>query len=350
MLFRPRVHGCRFRQFRWGEVDLISMENELLRIVILPEKGADLIEFRYKPLDLDFFWHNPFSWPPAPPKWGQTLDERGPFFDTCHGGWQVSVPNGFFPTDYFGGRIGVHGDLTLRPWSFLPVEDEADRISLRMRCVGTHCPLEMARVLTLETGIGRLLWTETLRNLSPERIPVMRGHHPSFGGPLLEGASFHCLARTIRTPPNDRPELAELVPDRETRWPFVETRAGGSRDLRQIPGGENSTEHVVMLKDFEEGYGCIFSPKLGIGIGLRWDEGIFPWAWSWQCRGGPRQYPLFGLAHVITIQPSTSPLRPLEDCVKTGQVLYLEPGGEQTTCLCAGPTEEPERPFSMGLN
>jgi hypothetical protein len=42
----------------WHGMHAIILQNELLQIVNLIDTGAEIIQFMYKPLDIDFFWHN----------------------------------------------------------------------------------------------------------------------------------------------------------------------------------------------------------------------------------------------------------------------------------------------------
>ena len=37
------------------------MENELLRVTVLADKGADIFEFVHKPSDTDFMWRTPWG-------------------------------------------------------------------------------------------------------------------------------------------------------------------------------------------------------------------------------------------------------------------------------------------------
>jgi hypothetical protein len=53
-----RNYGCRIREYLYKDLKILVMENELLRITILADKGTDTIEFLYKPLDLDVLWHS----------------------------------------------------------------------------------------------------------------------------------------------------------------------------------------------------------------------------------------------------------------------------------------------------
>ena len=58
-LYGTRHHGCRASEFVWRGQRLIVLENCRLRIGVLASKGAEIVEFRYKPLDLDVLWHAP---------------------------------------------------------------------------------------------------------------------------------------------------------------------------------------------------------------------------------------------------------------------------------------------------
>ncbi|HXI14938.1 MAG TPA: DUF4432 domain-containing protein, partial [Chloroflexota bacterium] len=53
-----RHHGCRVNEYVWRGHRLVVLENELLRVGVVASKGADVVELRYKPRDLDFLWHS----------------------------------------------------------------------------------------------------------------------------------------------------------------------------------------------------------------------------------------------------------------------------------------------------
>ena len=51
-----RNYGCRVSDsWTYRGLKTVVLENDLLRIVILADKGADIYQFVYKPLDVDFF-------------------------------------------------------------------------------------------------------------------------------------------------------------------------------------------------------------------------------------------------------------------------------------------------------
>lgn len=61
MVLIRRNKGCRINdELRYKGLKTIVMENELLKVTILVDKGTDIIEFLYKPKDVDFMWgHHP---------------------------------------------------------------------------------------------------------------------------------------------------------------------------------------------------------------------------------------------------------------------------------------------------
>jgi hypothetical protein len=55
-----RNYGCRITtDLLLNGIRAVVLENEKLRITILVDKGADIYEFLYKPLDIDFMWRSP---------------------------------------------------------------------------------------------------------------------------------------------------------------------------------------------------------------------------------------------------------------------------------------------------
>ena len=59
-----RNHGCRVSDaWTFRGLKTAVIENELLRIVVLIDKGADIYQFVHKPSDTDFLWRSPWGCP-----------------------------------------------------------------------------------------------------------------------------------------------------------------------------------------------------------------------------------------------------------------------------------------------
>ena len=85
-----RTSGCRVSDaWTYRGLKTVILENELIRVVVLADKGADVYSFVHKPTDTDFMWRSPWGvrdpklfvpqsgWPVAP--WlvrGRVADRR----------------------------------------------------------------------------------------------------------------------------------------------------------------------------------------------------------------------------------------------------------------------------------
>jgi len=55
--YRPqRNWGTRVLEYNYMGMRTVFLENELLRVGVLADKGTDVFEFNYKPRDMDFVW------------------------------------------------------------------------------------------------------------------------------------------------------------------------------------------------------------------------------------------------------------------------------------------------------
>jgi len=315
----------------------LVVENECLRLAIWPDHGADFVELRHKSTNLDVLWKNPMVSPPRLRALDQPHGTRSEFYDVFHGGWFVSLPNGFFPATYYGAALGCHGELQSVPWEAEILEQSNAMVRVRLIGRGVRTPWELTREIELRANDPAVRWHERLFNRSGTRLPVAWLHHPGFGGPLIECAELVTNARTVLTPPADRPELAQLRPSYRGPWPLVpEQKGNNSRDCSRVPQAGTDVEHVVHLTDFPFGWGAVWNQARGLGFGIRWDESFFPYAWSWAAGRGTDTYPIWGTCHTITLQPSTSPLLPFERLVETNQLWWVDGHAAVETKMAAG--------------
>ena len=108
------------------------------------------------------------------------------------------------------------------------------------------------------------------------------------------------------------------------------------RDCGRVPPDGSEIEHVEHLTDFPCGWGGVWNAGRNLGFGLRWDERVFPWAWSWAAGKGHATYPIWGACHTVTLQPSTSPLLPFDQLVAANQIRWLEGQSSLETTMSVG--------------
>jgi hypothetical protein len=187
MSYRPqRNWGARVSEYRYKGMKAVFLENELLRVGVLADKGTDVFEFNYKPRDTDFVWltaggvRNPTSYLSTSP------DPLATFMDYYPGGWQEIFPNGGAPSSYLGAQFGQHGEVSNLPWDYEIIEDSEDAVAVRFLVRTQKTPFRLEKELRLRSGESRLRVAEALTNegegdVGPPhrlRMPLSRGGLP----------------------------------------------------------------------------------------------------------------------------------------------------------------------------
>ena len=152
------------------------------------------------------------------------------------------------------------------------------------------------------------------------------GHHCVVGPPFLEaGCRLEIPARTIVTSPELwEPETARLEPARREPWPAAPLRAGGTVDLRDVPGPETGSHDDLYVTELDAGWLEVSNPRLELTFRLEWDHALFGWIVLWQPYGGAVAPPLAG-SYALGIEPWTSMLN-LEEAVAAGAAVELAAG------------------------
>jgi Domain of unknown function (DUF4432) len=318
--YGARFHGCRVNEFTWRGHQLIVMENQLIRVGILASKGADIIEFRYKPLDLDLMWHAPQTLLPG--EYVPTVArDQGAFLDYYAGGWQEIFPSVGAATEIEGAHLGQHGEVALLPWDVDVREDSEARIELEFRVETVRTPFRLARRMILTDRSPVLRLEETAANLGRQALPYGWGHHPTFGAPFLAAG---CV---IDLPACD-----------------------GASTRSEVPGPEAGTAEVITCSKLEDGWCALRNPALGLAAGLAWDTRVFPFFWMWQVYGGSRGYPYYARTYNLALEPMTCPVQPLAEAAAGNTAPILAAGGSIETALEFGVyrTEAPVRSIQTG--
>src|SRR5262249_35732004 len=116
---------------RWrqdGSRRLLVLENDRFRIEIWPELGGAITSYVHLPDGLEVLGRNPSLAVPRATLLGQPMGGGSDLFDVMDGSWYVSLPNGFFPADYFGAPLGTHGEMRAVPWEVESVETRGSEL------------------------------------------------------------------------------------------------------------------------------------------------------------------------------------------------------------------------------
>jgi hypothetical protein len=335
---RERNYGCRLttdgtlKGFR-----TVVLENQLLRVTVLVDKGTDIYEFLYKPLDIDFMWrspmqlHHPKDFLPA------IASSLGSFYDHYEGAWQDIVPNFGPASEYKGAEFGLHGESNLLPWDFRVIDDRPERVSVDFWVRLYRTPFYIQKNLTLEANSSVLQIQEFIENEAREEMALMWGHHPALGVAFLDE---HCTIdhgyRKFRTQKFLSFERQRFAVNTEFDWPVAESVTGEQVDVSRMPSPENNTADVLYFTGPEEAWYGVTNQRLGAGFGMVWDSKTFPYLWMWQVCGGSYGYPWYGRTYNLALEIVTSPPgKGIASAVEDQKVLVLQPGERFSTFVSA---------------
>ncbi|MDO8586321.1 MAG: DUF4432 family protein [Armatimonadota bacterium] len=332
MLLDPT--SCLFSQGQLNGWKTLTLENHLLRVTLLPEKGSDIVEFLYKPLQLDYLWKSPIGLVEKPAADRLPHDQ---FMDYYEGGWQEILPSGGFANSYSGVDYGLHGELWSLPWNLHIDQYSPGQVSVVLDCRLTMLPLSVQKRLTLRRNEAVLHIDETLTNESDQPVDFMWGHHPALGAPFLNGDCVLDAPATECEPGSVEGDPAARLQGRtRSNWPVVPDRHGNDLDLSVIPPPAAGTSDEFWLTGLREGWCAVTDTKLDAGFGLAWDLNVFQTLWVWQELGGLKETPWSGNAYVMAVEPwSSYPLEGLAVAAERGTHLTLPPRGNLRTWLKA---------------
>lgn len=341
---RPRNHGCRISDsWLFDGMRTVILENALLRVVVLVDKGSDIIEFRYKPHDLDFLHFAPGgirnptqNTPPAA--------SNAPYLDYFSGGWNEILPNGGPSVIYRGADLGQHGEISLLPWSYAILEDNPERVTVRLWVRPIRTPLFLEKTLSMTADQATLFIDERLVNEGGESVDFMWGHHIAFGRPFLDqGVVIDVPASSIEAGgewPHYGPRRFKAAAT--GNWPYIATPEGGTDNAAYVPAfGTMKTQEMAYLSGLKDGWYAITNPVRQVGFGIRFDPAIFGYIWYWQQMGNVAAgFPWWSQLHTQALEPwSSYPSNGLMEAIENGTALRLAPGAEICTSLCASAYE-----------
>jgi galactose mutarotase-like enzyme len=320
---------------------VVYLENAFLRIGILADRGSDIFEFKYKPLDLDFLLRLDKGIQNPAQVFSQMRDTHNQSEDYYYGGWQEILPNS--PSfNYRGASLGLHGEVSLIPWKYAIVKDTPDEVAVKFWTRPLRMPLLIEKTLSLQKNSSQLIITEQLTNESGTQLDVMWGHHIAFGLPFLkEGAKIKTNAKTMEVH-DDILEPRRFKAGKTYNWPQAEDPTGKAFDASVIPNTDAPAyRDLSFLSNFEtannKAHYTITNPEQKIAFSVSWDAQIFKCLWLWQERNASQDFPWWGKCYTVALEPWTSKYTNEPDkAIQNGEWLSIKAGEVISTSLSAG--------------
>jgi hypothetical protein len=323
---KDRNYGCRIKDdLLYKGIRTIVLENDLLRIGLLLGKGSDIYEFLYKPKDLDFIWLSPFGIN-RPSQYLLTKNQPGGrFMDFYEGGWQEIFPNGGGPSNFGGADFGQHDEVALLPWDIELIEDDPERIEVKIFTNTRLTPLRIEKYLSMERGNPELRIFEKAFNLSNIDMPVIWGHHLVYGEPFL-GEDCRIDLSAEKGVTYDVPGVMDdnIELDKEFKWPHLPTLDGGNTDLSLMPPQDTSTSKFLYLSGLDRGYYGIENKHKDLKITVDWDHKLMPYVWFWQEFNKTANYPWYGMSRVFGLEPFSTDTMGLENTIKRKKEIIIK--------------------------
>jgi galactose mutarotase-like enzyme len=275
---------CIIKETMISGMNAIILENERIRVSVLPEAGAKIYNFVFKDTGRDFAWHSPIT-PLKKPVYGSSFishdcggfDELLPTVDACK--WK-------------GKHLPDHGEVWQLPWKVVDLRSGPEQVSLKTRCTCKASPFIIERDVILKRGEPEALLKYKITNTGKEEWEYIWALH----------ASVSLGKRTrILLPAGTRVNVWWSESDRMGKrgkwldWPIARDEGGNEVDLGVM--GEEITGHAEKLftGGLREGWIAALDMDTKEEIRFSFPLDKIPMAGLWLNRGGWRGYGQLGL-------------------------------------------------------
>lgn len=283
---------------------LVRLESSALSVVVDPGRGSDVLSVVHKATGVELLFATPWRKRANDIRASRSaVTSTGSvetWLEQYRGGWQTLCPNAGAPRSLDGAPAGYHGEASVAGWHVV----ECGATRLRLQTDLFSVPLAIEREYVLD---GTALHVrDTLVNLSRRPLRFDYAHHPAFGGDFLsQGFTIETGAGTFV---NDHEAgILGVEPDSRHAWPVVTGTDGVTTDLSVV--GEDATGRSAFgwLTDFTTHWASFTSREFGLVARLDWDGTHLPYAWLWQELNSEGNWPWYGRARVVAIEPSSTP-------------------------------------------
>ena len=241
------------------------LENEYLRLSVIPGVGAKVHEMIFKPADRDLLFHHP------------RVELRQPVFGANVDNWWTGGIDEALPTGHpcvvDGEELPFLGEAWSLPWT----AERVDATSVRFTRDGVITPFRLQRIMELRPGEPFVRQRHTIENIGTAPFPLIWGIHP--GLPVGPATRI------------DIPARRGVVQD---SWPADRLgRAGANypwpRPELVRPGpGPGGTWDLHYATELDAGWLAVWDAEWRAGFGMTFPDEVFRCVWVWLVDGGWR--------------------------------------------------------------
>ncbi|HEY4677276.1 MAG TPA: hypothetical protein VIJ01_08950 [Candidatus Angelobacter sp.] len=289
----------------------ITLENQHVRLQMLPEVGSKITSLVYVPDNREFLFQPPDPQQPyrIPGYGAQFKDFDNSGFDEC----LPTVGACRYPSKAFSADLPDHGEVWSIPWEW-----QASESSAKLQCRCRQLPLIFYKEIRLKQE--SVLISYKVENTSAEKIDYLWSSHP-----------------LLALYPGDRvmvpPEVTEVFIDQShtgrlggfgdrTSWPRTVDRNGKAADLSLILPPEANAAEKYFTPRLSHGWCALYSPSTNHSITFRFDPKVIPYVGMWINQGGWPTNSAFK-HYTVALEPCSGAPDSLEKAVAFNQASVL---------------------------
>ncbi|MCC7362667.1 MAG: DUF4432 family protein [Anaerolineales bacterium] len=327
------LSDCRLTTGTVAGWEALTLENGLIRVVVLPQRGAEILNFVHAPSGVDAMYQSYWGLQPPGAPHREGSGERE-FEWNYGGGWQELFPSAHYACTYQGRPMPYHGEVATLPWDVTVVTEGPDELTVQFAVRCRQSPFRLERGMTLKRGEPTVYFEASATNEADNPAHLVWGQHAVVGAPFLEaGCRLEIPGGAFHTPPAILDEAARLLPGQRERWPMARRRTGGRMDLQEVLGPEARSHDVVFVTELRAGRLAVTNPRLNLAFSLHWDPAVYKWVAVWLPYGGPEKMPLTGV-YALGIEPWSAPHN-LERAIQAGDAIVVAGRGTLRTAFQA---------------
>jgi hypothetical protein len=293
------------------DVEALTLANDWLRALILPELGGRVWELEDLERGRQWLWHREDVMLTAA-RPGAVYD------DVWAGGWEELFPND--ANGRFEGRdLPDHGEWWTMAWEAVEVSDHRARLSARTSVIRAQCTKEFH----LSADEATLCATYRIRSLEEQPFHFLfKQHLPVSLTPscrlTLPGGTVHAVD----------PSFGTLLPGPGPfRWPVAQTPTGASADLRVVPARREGHREFVYVSGLPQPWCGVEDVDAHASLRMTFDAGVLPYCWLFLSYGGWRN------VYTAVLEPCSNMPKDLHEAALRGQAARLGPGEEFVTTV-----------------
>ena len=188
------------------------------------------------------------------------------------GGWFEMFPHASRTIDNDPSGYCVHGDLRFAACTAEILHSSKREAAVKVIAQGFKIDLVHIRIYTIKDNDRMVRVIEKVINKTGSDLPIIWGHHPTFGTPFIDDCEVEIPAKNIYCE-------ADMLPNAFPMW--------NGQDIRKtMPAQQEAGHRMLFLTEFDTGRYTIRNAKLGVALRVEWDPKTFPVVWYWNSRGG----------------------------------------------------------------